>query len=681
MRKLLWIIIPLVFLGATVELEDGTSLVGKSVEYSPPTIWLDSTRLNIDSVRSIILTVPEEGEYRWDTTLALPVDTLNYLAEKAESQYPDVAGITLIDWGRNLLREDGTRAYIYHYAGKILNENAKDWATIRNYFEEGREKVTILFARTITPDGDIIWMPKSNIEVSTPPMGSDFFEVEKILSFSLPSVEIGSIIEYAYVDEYYNPEVPGFFFPQWYFQQEGIPVVSSKLTVVIPETLSLHYKLTNFPERGKVEENIKDGQKHYYFELSGSPPLITEPKMPALGDVEARLKSSVLDNWDYIYNTLGKWQERRMEITPEIQRLADSLTTGLNNDSLIIDKLYRYVQDQIKYVSIKRSYVAGQTGHSASWTLKKKLGDCTDKSILLATLLKAKGIKATPVIIETNSGEDVDRSLPTIDGNHAITKVWFKGKRYFIDGTGNLFNFPYAWSEDYGVTYLDAVEREVGRIYIPPANWFSLTEIVEAELENNGDISFTYKSIPEGIREANFREWWEFTNPEDYRRIFGNWASSIIPQATLESYQLPEPTDLTRPFYEKFQGKARNFPVLSGDYAIINLSWVKDYYRFPETSLQKRKYPIEYENPILHKHRVEIKIPSEWKVVSIPQPLKIENKWGSYSGEFRVEDNLLVFTDEYRRDSLNISVEDYQEYKSFNEKITALVKKGVFFER
>jgi TPR repeat protein/transglutaminase-like putative cysteine protease len=94
-----------------------------------------------------------------------------------------------------------------------------------------------------------------------------------------------------------------------------------------------------------------------------------------------------------------------------------------------------WVQDEIRYFSVSM----GENSHrpaAPETVLKRRFGDCKDKTQLLVSLLRAMGIEAQPVLLHATSPTLPARLLPAPTSfNHAIVRVVLDGKAYFVDPT------------------------------------------------------------------------------------------------------------------------------------------------------------------------------------------------------------------------------------------------------
>jgi hypothetical protein len=95
----------------------------------------------------------------------------------------------------------------------------------------------------------------------------------------------------------------------------------------------------------------------------------------------------------------------------------------------------QFVQEEIRYVSISIGEGAYRPA-SPEQVLERRFGDCKDKSLLLATLLRQLGIDAQPALVNTGRGRVLDSSLPTpYTFDHAIVRMRLGDGTYWLDGT------------------------------------------------------------------------------------------------------------------------------------------------------------------------------------------------------------------------------------------------------
>jgi len=134
----------------------------------------------------------------------------------AES-YPDAGIIYILDEGVVEVLEDGRCKETFHMVLKILKDRGKDHGDIEIGYNSRTETVSIIYARTITPEGKIIPLNENAVKVVTPYSSYPSYSDYNDLTFSMPGVNVGSIIDYKVLKEK-KPEIEEKFSDGFYFQ-------------------------------------------------------------------------------------------------------------------------------------------------------------------------------------------------------------------------------------------------------------------------------------------------------------------------------------------------------------------------------------------------------------------------------------------------------------------------------
>jgi Transglutaminase-like superfamily len=95
----------------------------------------------------------------------------------------------------------------------------------------------------------------------------------------------------------------------------------------------------------------------------------------------------------------------------------------------------RFVQDEVRYLGFEM----GINTHKPNIPDKifdQRYGDCKDKTFLLCHMLRALGIEASPVLVNTTNQKSIRDWIPSpLAFNHATVRVRLKEKYYWFDPT------------------------------------------------------------------------------------------------------------------------------------------------------------------------------------------------------------------------------------------------------
>jgi hypothetical protein len=124
-----------------------------------------------------------------------------------------------------------------------------------------------------------------------------------------------------------------------------------------------------------------------------------EPLAPRSTEVLPTIVGSTFATWKEFREWYQAAVEGFTEPDEQVRRLAADLTKGKTSRDDKVKAIFEYVADDIRYVN----YVSGEwwLPNRPQQLLARRQGDCDDKAILLITLLKAVGIDATEVLVQT----------------------------------------------------------------------------------------------------------------------------------------------------------------------------------------------------------------------------------------------------------------------------------------
>jgi hypothetical protein len=663
-----------------LELYSGATVVTPEIRFEGGRFITRDSSIARESVKRLVFETPAGTAESKAKTFG---DVLPLLAraKQAGAQFPDAGGVILLDEGNYTLHPDGTRDYQYHFQGLVLKDKTKGWANVQLYFEDEESKIVDVRGRTIKTDGRVIPLDPTTAKIVKPSEGGVFFGKGNWLTFSLPEVEEGDIVEYSYTENEFNPWDRNVFDPSWNFQSDE-PALVSRVKITVPKDQELVFKGSSMPP-GQAEPKIEvAGQTRIYvWQQNDVLPLVPEPGMVPRGDAVAKIEASNQKTWDYLYDWYSKFQVPRMAITPEIIKLAEGITKGASGPDDLIARLYHWVQQNIRYISIKGAAASGVSGHPASQTLKNGYGDCTDKAILFATMLRAAGITAYPVYIGTNDESAMlNPAIPSFYGNHCIDEVHLGDKTFYLDATGSYSRYPSFWSADQGVYEVNAQTRTVELIPVPkPEENLRLYEY-QIELDTAGTAVVDYQSSYTGDWEAGVRGYYQGYGEKEWPQIFANQVKDITPYSQLIDYRFENLSEIDKPFKLELKYKLFSYPQRAGAMMIFKLPEVAGRYDFPEVGLNERHYDIGYETSEEIRDRLTVGI-AGLTVEYLPLPIKISCPYGSYEAAYEFVDGELRFNDDFRRGVRIIPASDYKTYKDFIDRVIDYQKERVLLKR
>ncbi|MBN2545397.1 MAG: DUF3857 domain-containing protein [Spirochaetes bacterium] len=668
--SVLFIIYNYLFAYEKIVLWDNEEVKADDFVFDGQKFIFDSDKVDIDKVSFIKFNIKESFEDFDDNKLEdISAEELLKRAEHLGKKYPDNSLLVLYDDGVQKLNKDGTQYSRSRYSIKIMNESELTNSILSFYHEKGSHEVKIVMARSISEEGNISYLKRSDITYTSPKQDLQFFSGKKdiyLIRAVIPDVKVGSIIDYEYEIIEASPEDENQFYTNWFFGGDN-PVYESSVKFIVPENKSFYWVSRNFaPFNDKPIISIKDGYRIYSFRRGEHPPFIAEPDCPPKAELFPFVIGSSFKDQTYLSGWISRFLKERINSNDKMKDTVGSLLKEKNakTEEEKVAVIYRFVQDYIHYRSIKTSISSGYTGHPATETFDNRYGDCIDKAILFSSLLKTAGVEAYPVIVMTNNKPRVlFDEIGLINGNHAITEIHLKEKEkkiIYLDSTSTTYRYPSFRYDDQGIPAWNPILNTVREIN--PTDPEINTSVFEKNIVLNKDGSGEVASynVYSGDQEAGIRSYFIALKEKEIESLLRSIISRDYPGSLLNSYEYKDPNDYTKNLFLKMSYLAGNMAKKTGDFLIMELPIS---YNFDNVTLKNRNYPLVYSTTSGKKNKIKIKIPEGYRIKDVPEPIKIDNKYFSYQAGYKISDDQIYFEDHYIRSGIRIKAEDYSEFR------------------
>jgi hypothetical protein len=315
----------------------------------------------------------------------------------------------------------------------LADAGVKQMAVQTFTYTASNQQVDVAYVRVIKPDGTVVVTPAYNIQdlpadvTREAPMYSDIHQKH----VAVKGLGVGDTLEYQVTLRTLKPDVPDQFWFEFTFDKDLI-VLDEQLDLDVPADKPVTVASTD----GQPTVTVSAGRKLYHWSSSN----LARPDPDAPPKSTKRWKPSVEVTTFASWQQVGAWyaslQKEPLTVTPAIQARADSLTKGLTSDEDKVRVLFNDVALHIHYVGLDFG-IGRYQPHAADDVLSNEYGDCKDKHTLLATLLKASGIEAWPVLISSSRPLDPDTPSPA-QFDHVITLVPLQGKMLWMDSTAEV---------------------------------------------------------------------------------------------------------------------------------------------------------------------------------------------------------------------------------------------------
>ena len=282
---------------------------------------------------------------------------------------------------------------------------------------------------------------------------SDFslFEEDRIKYFQPQMISY----PYTVVYEYEIRNKQNLLIPDWYVSRDAqVAVESTRYNFISKPEDKLNIKAYHLKDEVKYKKD--DKSMVYSWEVKNLPAFRTEPYSPPTNQYLAHVKISPekfsyynstgqYNNW----NELGKWIyddliQKRQTLAPATIQQIKELVAGITDPKEKAKKIYKYVQQKTRYVSVQVG-IGGFQPSSAAEVDQLGYGDCKGLVNYTQSLLNAVDIPSYYCIVYAgNQKRSLDENFASMNqANHVILCLPFENDTTWLECTSQTAPFGF----------------------------------------------------------------------------------------------------------------------------------------------------------------------------------------------------------------------------------------------
>jgi hypothetical protein len=611
-------------------------------------------------------------------------------AQTAPSYPQDVTAVVLLNDRRMEVAPDGRITTTTTYAVRVLRREGRDYAAARELYLTDTGKVRELKAWLVRPSGQTKKYGKDETLDFAAEPNDIYNEYRYKAIIARDDAEPGAIFGYQSVTEDRSITSQ----ESWNFQT-NLPALDSRFTLALPAGWRASDVTFNHE---KVTPTVAGST--YTWELKNLPPIPEETASPAWTNIVPRLAVSYFPaegaqvanvrgfaNWADVSRWVSELADPQADTNDALATKALQLTATAKTELEKIQAIARFVQS-IQYISIDIN--VGRGGgirpRPATQVLAKNYGDCKDKANLMRAMLKAVGIKSYLVAIYLGDANFVreEWAYPH-QFNHCIiaVKVSDETKSPTVithPKLGRLLIFD-ATDDSTPVGDLPDVEQNslalivagddgsLVRMPTTPPEANQLERTAEVTLAGDGSIAATVHERSVGSAAVDERRAFRGLSRPEYAGLVERWitrgatgakVSKVEPADDREAGRFALDVDFTAASYgQLMQGRLLVFKP-----AIVSRRESLDF------TGGARKHPVVLESHAFNE-TVSVKLPAGFDVDELPDAVKLDAPFGTYSASYEVKDGQLRFNRHFVQRAATIPAEQYAQVRGFFERIRA----------
>lgn len=609
----------------------------------------------------------------------------------SEPAAPGAAAIYLL---RDENADDKLHVHITYVRLKILTEKGKQYADQEISYESKQFKIFGVEGRTIHSDGTVIpFTGKPYVKI----LEKNGTEKYKATVFTLPDVQVGSILEYRYVLAYESNVVVS---PRWYLQ--GALYVRKAHFQFVPSdrvledghggVLQGHYAYSAYlPPDGKVV--YSPAGKFYTIDVANIPALPEEEFMPPMHNYSYRalFYYTTARTADEYWSGEGKYWSKSVDKFIDAGKLSsvvNQIVSPSDTPAQKLRKIYGAVM-KLENASFTREFseaedkAEGVKTRNAADIWEQKRGNRDEITRLFVGLARAAGFKAyVGVVTNRDHNLFVPEYLDMGQLDDDIAIVELDGKDQFFDPGERYAAFGELHWKHTATRGIRQTDKGTVVFGTPVPGYQSTNEIREAdlEIEPDGKVSGSIRIILTGSRALRWREF-ALLNDED--------ALKLQFQETVQQ-EMPPGIEVKADHFLGLTDWETNFQCVLKVSGSMGTATAKRVF-LPATffaaaspplfALDKRTMPVDLGYAYAMRDTVSIKLPPAFEVESLPKDTEFTfPQMAYYRAKFTRDAGMVKSLRIIVLGNAVYRAEEYPQLKDFYQKVNAKDKEPALLQ-
>jgi hypothetical protein len=582
---------------------------------------------------------------------------------------------------------------------KVLQEKGKELATVHLPYWHGNFKIADIKARTIHSDGTVIPLAGKPEDLLLSKTSSGNGEQMQINSkvFTLPSVEVGSILEYRYDLRYDDDHVSS---PTWEIQRpyfvHHARYTFTPFKAFLPGGTSMgltdaHGNSVNTLIWYKVlpagVDMKADVAGVFHLEVTDIPAAPDEEFMPPLDGMLYQVKfyyKSSRDSAQYWIDEAKRWSkevDHFAEPSKTIKEAVAGIIAPGDSDLDKAKKLYKAVQalDNTDYSRKKTDAELKQlklkVARHAEDTWAQKSGSSQDIALLYLAMLRAAGLNANDMKVVDRSERVFAMGLLDFDQlDDDIVVLNIAGKDISLDPGEKMCPFQtvrWTHSGTAGIVQGDHVRS----LAITPEQTYTsnkLTRNGDLTIDEHGAVTGQLTFVMLGQEALAWRQLALRNDQDELKKQFDRSLESAVPdgiEAHIDHFLGLDDPDANLIAIVKVHG---NLGAATSKRLLVPGFFFQTRGSHPFVNQEKRLEPVDMHYGDTVTDQIVYRLPANMSVEGAPQDTKIPWQGHAvFATKTAAAPNQITIARIFARGFSSVKPEEYQDLRGFYQKVAA----------
>jgi hypothetical protein len=611
---------------------------------------------------------------------------------------PKAPGAAAVYLNIEEITDDSLHYHSFYARIKVLAEKGKELATVEIPYEESNFKVENINARTIHSDGTIVPLTGKPEDLLISKSGDREYG-RKV--FTLPSVEVGSILEYHYQFQYPENHVSS---PFWEIQRSYFVHKAHYAFTPFKAFLDGNQNFTSsylVDEHGNVANNLlwwyvlppgvevkKIVSRGFTVDVKDVQPIPDEEWIPPI-------RSLIYKVYFYYKNARSSntfWMDEAKLWSKDVDHFAEpskpihDAVSGLiargDNDVVKAKKLYKAVQalDNTDFSRRKEKSELKQlhlkAAKRAEDTWSQKSGSSQDIALLYLAMLRAAGLNAYAMkVVDRDEGMFALGYLSLDQLDDYIIILTSGGEDTILDPGEKMCPFGMVhWKHTGAGGLLQTKDgQSAGNSPLQVYTDNTLDRTGGVRVDDHGAVTGNLRFVMAGQEALYWRQLALQNDQDEVKKRFDDWLKSMVPagvDAHVDSFQALDDSDVSLVADIKVTGTLGS---VTSRRLLLPAFFFATNSSHPFVKEDKRQEPVDMHYPEQVSDNVNYYLPPDMTVEGAPQDEDIP--WeghASFMTQCVTRSDLVTVTRQLARAFTFAKPEEYQELRGYYQKIDAV---------
>ena len=542
-------------------------------------------------------------------------------------------------------------------------------------FYSSKTKITDILAHVYNEQGEEIEKIKRKdfIDISAVD-GGTLYGDSRVKVFRYTPTSYPYTVDFSYT--YTTPNTA--FLPRWMpIDDYMVSVEKSVFNMQIAESLKWRKKEKNFDNYVIIN---RSSESLVSYEMNQIPAQKREALSPSFYYYEPQLMVALeefhlegVDGFATDWESMGNWQynsllSNRDKLPESTVSLMKEKLTGITDREEKIKKVYEYVQNNTRYISVQLG-IGGWQPISAEEVDRVKYGDCKGLTNYTKALLKSQGIESFYSVVHAGQTKlDMEKDFAIMQGNHVILNVPNDDKDIWLECTSQKipFGFLSDFTDDRDVLVITPNGGQIKHTQSYLNNENLQKTIGVLELNDAGDINANLEIKTYGLQYDKHSRVVTMSAKDQNDYYTGYWKN--INALKLEEAIFDHDKENIH-LTEKIKVSAQSYVTKIGDDLLFKPN-AFNVSKYVPSRYTDRKLSFEIDRGYTDSDDILIIIPQEFKMEKLPEIVKVESEFGIYEMsiqkinglELRYKRKIQLFNGLYGKDK-------YESYREFRRAI------------